>query len=252
MNLELHPLCTLFPRLSGAEFESLKDDIRANGLRNPIVTHEGMILDGGNRYRACIEIGITPKTVKFDGGNLVSFVLSANLHRRHLSPGQQAAIVASAQDWARAQTVGRPNSSNADKSRNVAGLSTAKERAAQSGASLRTQEMADKVAKESPELAKRVAHGEVSLPAAVKEIERAKPVPQAAIQHRPAARPKVGPKADAIREELKQAQERGVSMLCSYGRLTIKALASQDSFSHEERQVIEDLRTAIDRLSIIS
>src|SRR5690349_6523758 len=106
--LQLHPLCTLFPRIEGSEFDALKADIKANGLRQAIVIHEGMILDGGNRYRACLEIGVDPKTVEFDGGNLVSFVLSSNLHRRHLSPGQQAAIVASAQDWAKAQPAYRP------------------------------------------------------------------------------------------------------------------------------------------------
>jgi hypothetical protein len=164
--LQLHPLCTLFPRIEGAEFEALKADIGAHGLRHPIVVHAGMILDGGNRYRACIEVGVEPQTVEFDGGNLVSFVLSSNLHRRHLSPGQQAAIVASAQDWARAQTVGNPQL------RNVAQLATASDRAAISGASHRTQQMADKVAKEAPELAKRVAHGEVSLPQAVKQLSK--------------------------------------------------------------------------------
>ena len=35
---------------------------------------------------------------------------------------------------------------------------------AQSGASDKTQRMADKVAKTDPELAKKVAHGEISLP----------------------------------------------------------------------------------------
>ena len=98
MTIELHPLCTLFPRLSGAEFDALRDDIKTNGLRSPIVLHEGMILDGGNRYRACIEAGVEPTFSKFDGGNLVSFVLSVNLHRRHMTAGQQAAIVASAQN----------------------------------------------------------------------------------------------------------------------------------------------------------
>jgi len=115
--------------------------------------------------------GAEPKYIAFDGGNLVSFVLSANLHRRHMSPGQQAAIVASAQDWAKAQTVGKPKSVNVDQ------LATVDQRAAQSGASIRTQERADAVAKANPDLAKKVAHGEVSLPAAVKEIERAKPGP---------------------------------------------------------------------------
>ncbi|MFM0141776.1 ParB N-terminal domain-containing protein [Paraburkholderia sp. RL18-085-BIA-A] len=165
--LQLHPLCTLFPRIVGAEFEALKADIAENGLRQPIVIHNGMILDGGNRYRACVEIGVEPTTVEFDGGSIVSYVLSANLHRRHLSTGQQAAIVASAQDWAKAQPHGGDRKSNQSATLH---LDTAEKRAAESGASLRTQKMADKVAKASPELAKKVAHGEVSLPKAVEQL----------------------------------------------------------------------------------
>lgn len=108
---ELHPLCTLFPRAIVVEFHTLVEDIKANCLRQPIVLHAGMVLDGGNRYRACIEAGVAPAFTEFTGDSVVAFVLSANLHRRHLTPGQQAAIVASAQDWARAQTVGRPTKS---------------------------------------------------------------------------------------------------------------------------------------------
>lgn len=162
MNYELHPLCTLFPRITGKEFEALVADIKANGLREPIIIHDGMILDGGNRYRACIEAGVEPAVMKFGGGNLVTYVLSANLHRRHLSPGQQAAIVSSAQDWGRAQGDGKPG--------NIARLDTRADRAAMSGASDGTQKMADKVAKSSPELAKQVGRGEISLPKAVEQI----------------------------------------------------------------------------------
>lgn len=168
--IELHPLCTLFPRLSGAEFDALRDDIAANGLRHPIVTHDGMILDGGNRYAACLAAGIKPTFAKFTGESIGSFVLSANMHRRHLSAGVQAAIVASVQSWGEAQPASRPK-----KGCNVAPLSTVADRMAQSGASERTQKMADKVAKASPELAKQVAHGEISLPKAVQQIEPAKP-----------------------------------------------------------------------------
>lgn len=167
MIYELHPLCTLFPRLSGAEFDVLREDIKVNGLRSPIVLHQGMILDGGNRYRACIEAGIEPVFSVFEGGNLVSFVLSANLHRRHMTTGQQAAIVASAQDWAQAQAHG--GNRRADQVATLP-LETIKSRAAESGASERTQRMADKVARADPELAKRVAHGEMSLPKAVQQI----------------------------------------------------------------------------------
>ena len=170
--LELHPLCTLFPRMAGAEFDALRDDIKANGLRSPIVLHDGMILDGGNRYRACVEAGVTPAFVIFDGGNLVAFVLSANMHRRHMTPGQQAAIVASAQDWGKAQASGRPQ-----KECNVAPFSTAQSRSVEAGVSVRTQKMADKVARADPLLAVRVAHGEVSLPAAYAAVSPM-PVPK--------------------------------------------------------------------------
>ena len=157
--------------MAGGEFDALCADIKANGLNSPVVIHDGMILDGGNRYRACLELGIESEFVEFAGGNLVAFVLSANLHRRHMSTGQQAAIVASAQDWSMAQSASRP-----EKAGNVTGLSTVADRMAQSGASDKTQRMADKVAKASPDLAKQVAHGEKSLPAAIKEITPPKPV----------------------------------------------------------------------------
>lgn len=179
MIVELHPLCTLFPRIKGAEFAALKADIVANGLRHPIVLHAGVILDGGNRYRACMEAGVEPQYIEFTGDNIVSFVLSSNMHRRHLTPGQQAAIVASAQDWSVAQLVGNPTFKAQQQKGNAAPLATVADRAGQSGASLRTQKMADAVARKSPELARQVAHGEISLPKAIAQL--APPTPPAAV-----------------------------------------------------------------------
>jgi hypothetical protein len=201
MTYELHPLCSLFPRLTGAEFDALQDDIKANGLRSPIVLHEGMILDGGNRYRACIEAGVEPTFAQFSGGNLVAFVLSANLHRRHMSPGQQTAIVASAQDWAKAQPRGGDRRS--DQSATLH-LDRAVDRAAAAGASLRTQKMADKVAKADPVLAKRVAHGEISLPAAVRQVTSTRP---------PAVAPAVAAVVAPVEPEADEASEDPMAML---------------------------------------
>jgi hypothetical protein len=66
--------------------------------------------------------------------------------------------------------VGKP------KSGNVTGLDRVQDRTAQSGASDKTQRDADKVAKANPELAKKVAHGEISLPKAVEQVTgKAKP-----------------------------------------------------------------------------
>ena len=152
MHYELHPLCTLFPRMGGAEFDSLVADIKTNGLSQPITLHNGFILDGGNRYRACMEAGIEPRFVEFEGASVVSFVLSANLHRRHMTAGQQAAIVASAQDWAKAHARGgdRKLLKNQEVIQSQAvDFDSVEKRAAQSGASRITQMKADKVAKEA-------------------------------------------------------------------------------------------------------
>lgn len=168
MTMELHPLCTLFPRMGGAEFDALVADIAANGMRDLITVHDGMILDGGNRFRACEVLGIEPLFQIFDGASPVAFVLSKNLHRRHMTAGQQAAIVASAQDWGLAQ--GRGGDRKSDQSATLH-FDSAEKRAAESGASVRTQKMADKVAKADPKLAREVAHGEISLPKAVAKID---------------------------------------------------------------------------------
>lgn len=91
--MQLHPLAELFPPMRDEEFKGLIEDIRKNGLREPIITHDGTVLDGRNRYRACIEIGIEPLTRPWDGkGDPIDFVLSKNLHRRHLKEGQRAMI----------------------------------------------------------------------------------------------------------------------------------------------------------------
>ena len=205
MTYELHPLCTLFPRVVGADFDSLVADIRANGLRQAIVLYGDMILDGGNRYRACLEAGVNPHFEHYEGDSIVSFVLSANLHRRHLSAGQQAAIVASAQDWASAQPRGGSGANQHGKKEqkvNVDPLLTVADRAAQSGASRSTQKMADKVAKASPDLARRVAHGEISLPKAIEQISP-KPAPHVEPMPEPEYE---GPSAEEIRAAELQEQ----------------------------------------------
>lgn len=74
------------------EYDQLKADISANGLLEPIVIYNGLILDGRNRYLACTDLGITPEYETFDGDDPVSFVISKNLHRRHLNETQRAVV----------------------------------------------------------------------------------------------------------------------------------------------------------------
>ncbi|MGZ6386018.1 MAG: hypothetical protein ACXWOL_11350, partial [Ktedonobacteraceae bacterium] len=88
--LEFHELANLFPLIEGEEFAALVEDIRAHGLELPIYMYEGKILDGRNRYRACLEAGINPRYKVYEGDSPASFVVSMNKHRRHLTSSQLA------------------------------------------------------------------------------------------------------------------------------------------------------------------
>lgn len=255
--LSIHPLCALFPRMSDEEYKALCEDIRRNGLRQPIIIFEGKILDGVNRNNACLELGIEPEIVQFEGNDPLAFVLSLNLRRRHLTAGQQAAIVAAATDWQKAQPKGKP------KMANVGHLATVEQRAARSGASRNTQKMADKVAKADPELAKKVAHGEVTLPQAAAtvarmtsanrshtepsitpEVAREMLMARASKVHS-AGKPRTGPKAEALRAGLTEASLHAGSLLCTYARLTLGSVRAQETFVEEERGLIQELDSAI-------
>lgn len=97
---EVHPYAALFPMLCDAELKQLADDIRKNGLEEPGMLYEGKILDGRNRARACeladvqmewCDASMSEHPEDFDA---LAFVLSRNLHRRHLNESQRATVAA--------------------------------------------------------------------------------------------------------------------------------------------------------------
>lgn len=95
--LTFHPVADIFPMMSDREFIDLVEDIREHGLRESVWLHtDGRIIDGRNRYNACRRLGedVEFRTYAGDDDGLVPFVLSLNLHRRHLDESQRAMVAA--------------------------------------------------------------------------------------------------------------------------------------------------------------
>ena len=95
--LKFHPLADMFPLMEDEEFDALVADIKANDLHEPIVVHQGKILDGRNRYRACLAAGIKPPLAKFVPeleGDPRAYVISRNIVRRHLTAEQKRDLIA--------------------------------------------------------------------------------------------------------------------------------------------------------------
>lgn len=91
--MKAHPIADAWRLFDEDELAILADDIRANGLREPVVTFNGLILDGRNRFAACEIAGVEPAFEAFEGteDDALAFAQSVNGARRHQSKGSLAA-----------------------------------------------------------------------------------------------------------------------------------------------------------------
>jgi len=109
--IKIHPAADLFPLMSREELQALGKDIKANGLTSPIVFwREGdrpqLFLDGRNRLDAMESVGMVVVKDGKLGGDLHSwhviqvtqdpyeYVISANIHRRHLTAAKKGDVIA--------------------------------------------------------------------------------------------------------------------------------------------------------------
>jgi SMC interacting uncharacterized protein involved in chromosome segregation len=119
------------------------------------------------------------------------------------------------------------------------------DRASQSGASVRTQKMADKVAKADPALAVKVAHGEVSLPKAVEQVEGKKA--KRSINENAADVPELG--ADHRITELHDTiNELAAENEQLRDKLAVESMDASESAKTEAAEIISDLRAQVKTL----
>ena len=197
--------------MDASRLEELKADIAANGQREQITLCDGMILDGRNRYRACVGLGIEPLTRGYVGDPW-AFAWSLNGERRDLEATVRALIhrrcLEGSEKWAKRlakiadegnrkkseaakeqpRTAGgkmaaKPVADHDDLRSAKGGRNVAREaRAAEAKVSPATMARADQIAKR-PDLEQKVVAGEMKPAEAIREIrseKRRKELEQAA------------------------------------------------------------------------
>lgn len=174
---EQHPLSSAFPSMSPEAFKELIDDIDMNGVREKIIVYDGKILDGWHRYQACMELKVAkPPMVEYEGDDPVGFVLSKNLHRRHLSASARAMIIARLTEWQ--EKAGRPSKS-LEKSSNFTRLNQSAELA---GVSPSTMQGARRATLAIDEVQQAVSEGKMSVFDAAKLADKTPEQQRAALQ----------------------------------------------------------------------
>lgn len=188
MSYTVHPAADAFPMMSDAELEELAADIAANGLRHPLVfTHDGaMLIDGRNRLRACqiagVEIADERLPEDWTDAQIIDFIVSANVKRRHLTPSQKAMVASALEPMYAEAARERMLAGKADPRANSPQGSTeqnkSREQAAKAvGASGRSVSDAKALKRDAPDLADKVVNGDMTLNAATVERKKRQGTP---------------------------------------------------------------------------
>lgn len=181
--MKTHPVAELFPMLGTEEMLALASSISKQGQLVSCVKQGDVLLDGRNRIAACKIAGVEPRFEEFTGDSPTSFIVSINLARRHLNPGQKATLGVEIEPFFAEEAKKRMSAGGGDKKSDAArsgqgscplpgpGPQARDLAAAAVGSSGKSVSAAKAVKAASPELFKKVNEGKLSLAAAKKEVK---------------------------------------------------------------------------------
>lgn len=161
----IHPLADLFPRMTPAERDALKDSMERRGFdpAHPIVLLGGKVYDGRHRYDVALELGIEPVYIKYAGNDPEGDVLATNAGaRRSLTTGQKAMVALGALEVSGLNS-GRKSGRAAEEVAKLVGVGRD------------SINKAKRIKAEQPELAQQVFDGELNLNAAWELLTMAEP-----------------------------------------------------------------------------
>lgn len=185
--MQTHPAAKLFPMLSTAELDALAVDIRSEGLRNPLTTYQGALLDGRNRLAACKIAEVEPSFTEYEGNSPVAFVISANIKRRQLDPSQRACIAVEIEPLfaaeAKARQLRKPINSVVANLRQQNHGKASDQAAEVVSVSPRMVQYAKEIKRDNPETFERIKSGEMTVNEALKEVKAKETEVQRAVKH---------------------------------------------------------------------
>lgn len=169
-DLPIHELANLFPEAGPEDYQRIEQDIVDHGQQVAAWLFEGQVLDGRTRLKVCRAKHLKLRVQDWHGpGDPVAFVLSLNLHRRHLDESQRALVGANIKTFFEEEARQRKRAGKAAELRaDLPEAMRPREQAAQLlNVSPRSVENANKVIKKgSPELVQAVQEGKVKVDAA--------------------------------------------------------------------------------------
>lgn len=246
---ETHPAADLFPMMETEAIKRLAADIKEHGLRDPVVMHEDKVLDGRNRLKACDVAKVKPRFVEWfnlldeagdqnENPSPVEWVLSRNLHRRHLTESQRAMVAAASLPMLKEEAKERSGTRTDLRANLPTGeAGRARDKAAElASVSPRSVAHAAKVVEKAiPELADAVRSGEVAVSTAAAIADEPEEVQRELVAE--------GPKA--IREV---ASAKRKEKLTPVERFVLRVRCIADDSAKTAEQMRADLRSALEAL----
>jgi N6-adenosine-specific RNA methylase IME4/ParB-like chromosome segregation protein Spo0J len=107
--LKPHPEADLVPPMSERDYAALRASIEQRGLQTPIeIDPSGTVLDGHQRLRAALELGLAEVPVRLvEPEDQVEYLVEAAIRRRQLSASQLAALAVELDDYWESLAAGR-------------------------------------------------------------------------------------------------------------------------------------------------
>jgi hypothetical protein len=219
----VHPTLDTIPRMPQEQLQALAESIRLHGLRQKIVRHQGVIIDGREREEACRLADVEPEYEDIEVDDPDAYILDTNLRRDH-SQSQRAVVVAKVCTRRR----GRPRQEN-PQSRGL----TREQAAQRLGVSKSLVDEAIRLRKRDAELFEAVWRGDLSISAAHAQLD-----------------------TEAGRAGGGKGSGKGEGSahqpVCHMMREIVRALAREQRTREETRQLIDRLRVAAPQLQAVA